>query len=283
MLVPPGYWAPKTMGVVTEADNAAFPGLRRVAVVSPPGHTWRKATKAPHARYWWPSAPTGWVPVSSITCETTVARLNRSAGRGRRSSDRGIPQVPIAGVDDRLAREEADLVAQVAAGDIGAPVAELYRRYADRLYRFGLRALGNPGLAEEMVQECFVRLWRTAGRFDAERGSVAAYLFVIARSVASDVRRRPSSRPLVPVEDVQLPPQADSVDRILESVIVREGLDALSPAHQEVLRLVHEEGLTQSQIAQRLRLPLGTVKTRLFHGLRALRAALIERGFDATT
>ncbi|MGE5293032.1 MAG: RNA polymerase sigma factor [Micromonosporaceae bacterium] len=188
----------------------------------------------------------------------------------------------IAGVDDRLAREEAELVAQVAAGDIGAPVAELYRRYSDRLYRFGVQALGNPGLAEEMVQECFVRLWRTAGRFDAERGSVAAYLFVIARSVASDVRRRPSSRPLVPVEDIQLPPQADSVDRILETLIVREGLSTLSPAHQEVLRLVHEEGLTQSQIAKRLGLPLGTVKTRLFHGLRALRAALIERGFDAT-
>lgn len=195
----------------------------------------------------------------------------------------GILHVSVAVVDDRLAREEAELVAKVAAGDIGTPVAELYRRYAGRLYRFGVRALGNAGLAEEMVQECFVRLWRTAGRFDANRGSVAAYLFVIARSVASDVRRRPSSRPLVPVGDVQLPLHADSADRILERVIVHEGLDALSPAHREVLRLVHEEGLTQSQIAERLGLPLGTVKTRLFHGRRALRAALIERGFDATT
>jgi len=192
-------------------------------------------------------------------------------------------RVSIAGVDDRRSREEAELVAQVAAGDIGAPVAELYRRYSGRLYRFGMQALGNSGLAEEMVQECFVRLWRTAGRFDADRGSVAAYLFVIARSVASDVRRRPSSRPLAPVEDAQLPPQADSAERILERMIVREGLDALSPAHREVLRLAHEEGLTQSQIAERLGLPLGTVKTRLFHGLRALRAVLIERGFDATT
>ena len=218
-----------------------------------------------------------------ITYGKTAARLNHSAGRGRRTPDREIQHVSVAGVDDRLAREEAELVAKVAAGDIGAPVAELYSRYSDRLYRFGVHALGNPGLAEEMVQECFVRLWRTAGRFDADRGSVAAYLFVIARSVASNVRRRPSSRPLVPVEDIQLPPQADSVDRILESIIVHEGLDALSPAHREVLRLVHEEGLTQLQIAERLGLPLGTVKTRLFHGLRALRAALIERGFDATT
>ena len=107
----------------------------------------------------------------------------------------------VAGVDERLAREEADLVAQIAAGDIEAPVAELYRRYAGRLYRCGLQALGDPGLAEETVQECFVRLWRTAGQFDPRRGTVAAYLIVLARSAAADVRKRPSSRPLVPLEE----------------------------------------------------------------------------------
>jgi RNA polymerase sigma-70 factor, ECF subfamily len=189
--------------------------------------------------------------------------------------------VSMTDAGDRLAGEEADLMAEVAAGNSGAPVAELYRRYGGRLYRLGVRALGDAGLAEEMVQESFVRLWRTAGRFDADRGTVAAYLFVIARSVANDVRKRPSSRPLVPVEDDKLPPQLDSVDRILESLMVRDALDALSPAHREVLRLVHEDGLTQAQIAERLALPLGTVKTRMFHGLRALRTALTERGFDA--
>ncbi len=194
---------------------------------------------------------------------------------------RVILLVSMTDVGDRLAREEADLMAEVAAGNSGAPVAELYRRYGGRLYRLGVRALGDAGLAEEMVQESFVRLWRTAGRFDADRGTVAAYLFVIARSVANDVRKRPSSRPLVPVEDTQLPPQLDGVDRILESLMVRDALDALSPAHREVLRLVHEDGLTQSQIAERLAVPLGTVKTRTFHGLRALRTALTERGFDA--
>jgi RNA polymerase sigma-70 factor (ECF subfamily) len=189
----------------------------------------------------------------------------------------------IAGADSR-AQEECELVARVAAGDIGDPVEELYRRYADRLYRWGLQALeGNSGLAEELVQECFVRLWRNAGRFNADRGSVAAYLFTIARSVASDVRRRPSSRQLDPVEESHLPAQGDSVDQILHAMILQEGLDSISPAHRQVLQLAHEEGLTQSQIAKRLELPLGTVKTRLFHGLRALRAALIERGFDATT
>jgi RNA polymerase sigma-70 factor, ECF subfamily len=188
--------------------------------------------------------------------------------------------VPVAGVDDPLAREEAGLVAQVAAGDAGAPMAELYRRYAGRLYRYGLQALGDAGLAEEMVQECFVRLWRTAGRFDSARGSVAAYLIVIGRSVAEDVRKRPSSRRLEQLEEGLVPPQHDSVDQILSGLMVREAVDSLSPAHRQVIMLA-EAGLTQSQIAARVGLPLGTVKTRTFHALRALRAALGKQGIHA--
>jgi RNA polymerase sigma-70 factor (ECF subfamily) len=189
--------------------------------------------------------------------------------------------VTVVGVgDDRRALDDAELVAQIAAGDIGDPVAELYRRHGDRLYRFGVQLLGDAGLAEELVQECFVRLWRTAGRFDQGRGTVAAYLFVIARSIAADLRKRPSSRPLAPVEEAQVPAQPDNADRIVEIIIIQDALDSLSAAHRNVLMLVHAEGLTQSQIAERLDLPLGTVKTRMFHGLRALRTALAERGYD---
>jgi len=188
--------------------------------------------------------------------------------------------VPVARVDDPLAREEAGLVAQVAAGDTGAPMTELYRRYAGRLYRYGLQALRDGGLAEEMVQECFVRLWRTAGRFDPARGSVAAYLIVIGRSVAADVRKRPSSRRLEQLDEAEVPPQQDSVDQILSGLMVREAVDSLGPAHRQVIMLA-EAGLTQSQIADRLGLPLGTVKTRTFHALRALRSALDKRGIHA--
>ena len=183
--------------------------------------------------------------------------------------------------EDRGTAEEAELVAQIAAGDVGAPMTELYRRYSKRLYCFGIQALGNTGLAEEMVQESFVRLWRTAAGFDARRASVSTYLYVLARSTAADIRKRPSSRPLLPVEEADVPPQADSVDQILDGLIVHDALGTLSPAHLEVLHLAHDEGLTQSQIAERLGLPLGTVKTRVFHGMRALRAALAERGVHA--
>ena len=192
----------------------------------------------------------------------------------------GELMVSVAGVDDRLIREDSDLVAQVAAGDIGAPMAELYRRYSGRIYRFGLNLLGDAGLADELVQECFVRLWRTAGRFDLSRGTVAAYMFVMGRSIAADLRKRPSSRPLMLVDEAQIPAQPDGADQVLETLMIRDALDSLSAAHREVLILVHAEGLTQSQIAERLGLPLGTVKTRMYHGLRALRAALGERGYD---
>jgi RNA polymerase sigma-70 factor, ECF subfamily len=187
--------------------------------------------------------------------------------------------IDVAGI---AAREEAALLAEVAAGDLGTPLTELYRRYASRLYGFGLKLLGDAGLAEELVQECFVRLWRTAGRFDAGKASVGTYLFTIARSLAVDLRRRPSSRPFDPEPAQEAASRdEDSVDRLMEGLAVRDALDSLSPAHQAVLRLAYEHGLTQNEIAVRLGIPLGTVKTRAFHGLRALRLALQERGIDA--
>jgi RNA polymerase sigma-70 factor (ECF subfamily) len=189
--------------------------------------------------------------------------------------------VSVANEEDRGAAEEAELVAQIAAGDTGAPVTELYNRYGRRLYRFGVQALGNTGLAEEMVQECFVRLWRAAGRYDPGRASVGTFLFVIARSTALDLRKRKSSRELVPLEDVYTPPHFDNVEQVLDGLVMREALDTLSVAHRQVLRLAYDLDLTQSQIAERLGLPLGTVKTRMFHAMRALRAAVDERGFNA--
>jgi len=189
--------------------------------------------------------------------------------------------VSVTDEEDRSAAEEAELVAQIAAGDVGAPVTELYRRYGKRLFRFGVQMLGNNALAEEMVQDCFVRLWRSAGRYDPERANVGTFLFVIARSAALDLRKRPSSRELLPLEEVYTPPQFDHVEQVLDSLIMREALDTLTVAHRQVLRLAYDQDLTQSQIAERLGLPLGTVKTRVFHAMRALRAALDERGFHA--
>ena len=177
--------------------------------------------------------------------------------------------------------EEADLLGRVAAGDHGEPLADLYRRYAARLYGLGLRLMGDRGMAEDLVQETFVRLWRSAPGFNPELGSVRTFTFTIARRAAVDLLRRRASRPLPVGEgaaeraDV---PQGEAFDALLLSLDVRDALGALSDKHREVLELMVDEDLGRAEIAERLGVPVGTVKTRAFYGLRALRTELEERG-----
>ena len=175
---------------------------------------------------------------------------------------------------------EAALLARVAAGDRGAPLDELYRRYEGPIYGLGVKLLGDAGLAEELVQETFVRLWRRADRFDPARGTVSTFLYALARRIAIDLWRRPSSRPLAPepTDEIAGP---DAIENILVGLTVRDAMESLSAAHREVLELSYSQDLTQAQIAEALGLPLGTVKTRTYYAMRALKLALEERGIDA--
>lgn len=177
---------------------------------------------------------------------------------------------------------DAALLALVAGGDGRAPLEELYRRYASRLYGMGLRLLGDPGLAEELVQESFVRVWRCASQFDPERGSVAAFVAALARRIAVDLWRRPSSRRVVPDDAGTCAGRSplDQVEVVLEALVVQDAMDALSPDHRQVLVLSYAGDLTRAEIARRLNLPVGTVKTRAYYALRALKLALEERGID---
>jgi RNA polymerase sigma-70 factor (ECF subfamily) len=171
--------------------------------------------------------------------------------------------------------DDAELLIAVGGGDQGEPLRELYRRYVGRIYGLGVHLLDDRGLAEELVQETFVRLWRNAGRFDPGRGSAGAFIFTIARRLAIDLWRRPSSRPAKPDPSI---PDDDNVDRLLLRLGVRDALDSLSDAHRTVLELSYRDQLKQTEIANRLGIPLGTVKTRSYHAMRALRAALEQRG-----
>jgi RNA polymerase sigma-70 factor, ECF subfamily len=177
--------------------------------------------------------------------------------------------------------EEALLLGRVAAGDHGEPLVDLYRRYSSRLYGLGLRLLGDSGMAEELVQETFVRLWRSAPSFDPDRGSVRTFTFTIARRAAVDFLRRASGRP-VPVADApEDVPDGPEFDALLLSLDVRDALSSLPPKHRDVLELMLDEDLGQKEIARRLGIPVGTVKTRAFYGMRALRLELEERGLHA--
>ena len=180
----------------------------------------------------------------------------------------------------RTGPHEIGLIAKIAAKNDDDAARRLYRKYRMDLFRFGVHALRDQGLAEEMVQETFIKFCRQAGNYDASRGPVRAWLFTMARSAACDIARRPSSRPLLPVEDFQLPPQYDSVDEALTVLTVDQALDKLPSIYADVMRLVRDR-FTHSEIAERLGIPVGTVKSRMAKAANTLRAELASlRGSD---
>lgn len=168
-------------------------------------------------------------------------------------------------------------VARAAAGDEEA-MAALYDTYAGPVYAFGLRRLGDPELAEELVQAVLLRMWRHADRYAADRGTVRTWVFTIARSTAIDLHRR---RPRRTEPLHELPDGADELENLLRAEAVRAALDRISEEHRAVLDLAYFRGLRQVEIAERLGLPLGTVKSRTFYALRAFRLACDELGVDA--
>jgi RNA polymerase sigma-70 factor, ECF subfamily len=180
----------------------------------------------------------------------------------------------------RTGPHEIGLIAKIAARNDDDAARRLYRKYRMELFRFGVHALRDQGLAEEMVQETFIKFCRQAGNYDASRGPVRAWLFTMARSAAYDIARRPSSRALLPVEDFQLPPQYDSVDEALTVLTVDQALDKLPSIYADVMRLVRDR-FTHSEIAERLGIPVGTVKSRMAKAANTLRAELASlRGSD---
>jgi RNA polymerase sigma-70 factor (ECF subfamily) len=179
-------------------------------------------------------------------------------------------------IDSGPVEDDARLMARIAAGDRRDALGELYGRYERRLYGLGLKLLGDQSLAEELVQETFLRVWRNASRFDPARASVATYIFTIARRIAIDLWRRPSSRPFSPEPEDEVSP-GDPVERVLVGLTVRDALESLSEDHRRVLELSYGRDMNQRAIAERLGVPLGTVKTRTYHGLRALKHALEAR------
>jgi RNA polymerase sigma-70 factor (ECF subfamily) len=175
------------------------------------------------------------------------------------------------------------LLPAVARGDI-ASFEALFDRYSGTLYALLLRILGNPEDAQEVLQETFVKVWTNAKMFDAVRGSEAAWLISIARSRGIDKLR--SRRIRVDRENdagreisihssfVEKTTGADEAIRSEERTAVRGALAELPEAQRIALELAYFEGLSQSEIAERLGEPLGTVKTRMQLGMKKLRDRL---------
>jgi len=180
----------------------------------------------------------------------------------------------------RTGPQEIGLIAKIAATSDEDAARRIYRKYHKDLFRFGFHVLHDQGLAEEMVQETFIKFCQQAPNYRAGRGPVRGWLFTLARSAAYDVARRRSSQPLLPIEDFQLPAQYDTVDQMLTVLTVDQALDKLPSIHGDVMRLVRD-GFTHSEIAKRLDIPIGTVKSRMAKAADMLRAELASmRGGD---
>ncbi len=172
-------------------------------------------------------------------------------------------------------------MARVEARDADA-LAALYDRHAARLLGLARRILGEGGEAEEVLQEVFLFVWRSASSFDPSRGSVRTWLLIATRSRSVDrLRSRRSASPphLGSLEEAgDGPPEPDDVEqssseRQWES-ICRAAVGELPEDQRRVLELAYFEGLTQQEIAERTGMPLGTVKTRVRLGLTKLRDRL---------
>jgi RNA polymerase sigma-70 factor, ECF subfamily len=177
------------------------------------------------------------------------------------------------------ARERA-LVFGLAGDDRDDCLEALYELYANQIYGLGVHLLRDAGQAEDLVQETFVRLWRSARRYDPGRGSVRTFVFTLARRAAVDMwrRRGASGSRELPELEAEGAAGDDAFEHLLLRLAVGEALTRLSPAQREVLELSYREDLTQSQIAERLGIPLGTVKTRTMHALRALTSHVEAKG-----
>ncbi len=185
-------------------------------------------------------------------------------------------------VDLSEARDR-DLVRRIGERDDEA-FRGLFRRYAPSAHALARRIVRQPFLAEEIVQEAFLALWRNPAGYDQQRGSVKAWLMGTVHNRAVDaVRREEAQRRRA--EDVVIDlevPGGDPAERVVEELglpeerrAVRAALDGLPPEQRAVIELMYFDGLSQSKIAERLSLPLGTVKSRTLLGMRRLRAALV--------
>jgi RNA polymerase sigma-70 factor (ECF subfamily) len=157
-------------------------------------------------------------------------------------------------------------------------VREAYAAHSGELYGFAVRSLGDAGLAEEAVQETFVRAWRAGDRFDPKIGSLRTWLFAILRNVVIDLGRARAVRPGVAQEGIE--PSVEPLEEALLAWQVEEAMRRIGDDHRRVIVETYYRGRPYSEVAEELGVPEGTVKSRVYYGLRALRVALEEMGYE---
>lgn len=179
------------------------------------------------------------------------------------------------------AATDEELLGRLATGVDDAALSELYDRYQAQMYGLAMRITNDTALAQDAVQEAFVGIWRNASRYAAGRASVRTWMLSITHHRAIDiVRRRRATSPLPEIEDateaLTAPDVWPEVARASDAAAVRDALGGLPGGQRQAIELAYFGGLTQTEIAARESVPLGTVKSRVRLGLASLRKALEE-------
>jgi RNA polymerase sigma-70 factor (ECF subfamily) len=192
--------------------------------------------------------------------------------------ERAARMMPVGGsMEESLPRmdEEERLLARVASGDVDS-FAAVYDRYSRSVYSLAWKMLGDPQAAQEVAQEVFEAIWRGAKAFAPGRGNARTWILAMAHHKSVDAMRRQRVRAAEPLSESHVD-DADVMAQALRSVegaAVRAALAGLSEAQRIVVVLAYYGGYTQQEIAARLGIPLGTVKTRIRDGLLRLRDRL---------
>lgn len=186
----------------------------------------------------------------------------------------------------RALRSTTSRAVEVAAPPLGSEdgIRALYRVHGPELFRFVMRQLRDESRAAEVVQEVFLRAWRAADRFDADIASVRVWLFAIARNATIDEVRRRAARPwnLVPPGDFdqRVADPSGSHDAAINAWLVEEALGRIGEPHRVAVVETYLRGRSYEDVAIELGVPVGTLRSRVFYGLKALRLAMDEMGVE---
>ena len=188
----------------------------------------------------------------------------------------------------RRADEPSDeqLMTNLDGPGVEVALSKLYDRYSRTVFGVGMKILGDRSMAEELVQEVFLKVWRSSNTFDPAQSGFSTWLYRVTRSVALDLYRKRAHR-VRPVSDGQLhiaaerDPSAGPQEVVDESWLswrVSRALEVLDAPHREVIELAYFSGLSQREISERTGVPLGTVKTRTASAYKSLRKELAVQG-----
>lgn len=166
--------------------------------------------------------------------------------------------------------EQAHLTSHPRPQAASFDVTQAYHDFGRQLYLFALNALNDYGAAEEATQETFTRAWKARDRFDPGQASVRTWLFVIARNTIRDAIRRRARFP-EPVDEDRVAHLSTPAPDVAERLSLTEGLASLSPEHRQAVVAIHVIGLNYAELAESIDVPVSTLRSRTFHGLRALR------------